>query len=115
MLTGDGEIFEDISLDKITDKITVDLKNASGLELDKIRSDALKVAGELVKENKDIVVNKTATATKQLIQKIQSIEDTINDAKCIIPKDADDILRAKLLQQCLSPNLGKRVKHNIIS
>ncbi|XP_050540529.1 uncharacterized protein LOC126905129 [Daktulosphaira vitifoliae] len=35
-----------------------------------------------------------------------SIEDAIIKANCIIPKDANSITRALLLQQCLSPSFG---------
>lgn len=58
-----------------------------------------------------IVVNKTITTTKETLKKIpfKSIEEIIKKAKCVIPKNADNILRAALLQQCISPSLGKQI------
>jgi len=59
-------------------------------------------------QNGATVVNKTITTTKETLKKIplKSIEEIIKKAKCVIPKNADNILRASLLQQCISPSLG---------
>ncbi|XP_029343728.1 inactive pancreatic lipase-related protein 1 [Acyrthosiphon pisum] len=59
-------------------------------------------------QNGATVVNKTITTTKETLKKIplKSIEEIIKKAKCVIPKNADNILRAALLQQCISPSLG---------
>lgn len=67
--------------------------------------------GECVRENGKKVVNKTITVTKESLKKIpiKNIADVIKNAKCVIPKDADNIARAALLQQCISPSLGKYI------
>ncbi|VVC38884.1 Hypothetical protein CINCED_3A008727 [Cinara cedri] len=54
-------------------------------------------------------INTTITTTKDSIKKVSevtSIPDILNKFKCVIPKNADNILRATLLQQCISPSLG---------
>jgi hypothetical protein len=63
-------------------------------------------------QNGATVVNKTITTTKETLKKIplKSIEEIIKKAKCLIPKNADNVLRAALLQQCISPSLGKTNK-----
>jgi len=63
-------------------------------------------------QNGATVVNKTITTTKETLKKIpfKSIEEIIKKAKCVIPKNADNVLRAALLQQCISPSLGKTNK-----
>lgn len=65
--------------------------------------------GECAKQNGGKVVNTTVTKAKETINKIpiHSITDIISKSKCIIPKDANNIVRAALLQQCISPNFSK--------
>jgi len=59
-------------------------------------------------QNGATAVNKTITATKETLKiPFKSIEEIIKKAKCVIPKNADNVLRASLLQQCISPSLGK--------
>lgn len=113
LLTGDGQLLKENPLNKVTGMVkavTKEIKDASTSVIENVK-DACEMVGECVKKNGVMVVNKTVTATKESIQKIQSIADIISKAKCVIPKDANNILRAALLQQCLSPSLGKRVKH----
>ncbi|XP_060861551.1 inactive pancreatic lipase-related protein 1-like isoform X2 [Metopolophium dirhodum] len=59
-------------------------------------------------QNGATVVNKIITTTKETFKRIsfKSIEEIIKKSKCVIPKNADNILRAALLQQCISPSLG---------
>lgn len=116
LLTGDGQLLKENPLHKITGIVktsTKDIKNVGVSVVENIK-DACEMIGECVKETGIKVVNKTVNATKESIEKIKSIEDIISNAKCVIPKNANNILRAALLQQCISPSLGKRVKHNII-
>jgi len=71
--------------------------------------DACDQLGECVKESGASVVNKTVSKAKESIKKIPvtNIADIISKAKCVIPKNADNILRAALLQQCISPGYSK--------
>lgn len=65
--------------------------------------------GKETLHNGSVVLNNTITHTKEALKKvpIQSISDIITNAKCVIPKNANNIVRAALLQQCISPSLGK--------
>lgn len=71
--------------------------------------DTCDTIGKCVRENGEKVTNKTVTITKETLNKVPvfSIADVIKKSKCVIPKNADNILRAALLQQCISPSLGK--------
>lgn len=71
--------------------------------------DACKNGIACVRNTGEKFVNRTIVVTKDTIKKIPvySIGDIISKAKCVIPKNADNILRASLLQQCISPSLGK--------
>uniref|UniRef100_A0A2S2R408 Pancreatic lipase-related protein 1 n=1 Tax=Sipha flava TaxID=143950 RepID=A0A2S2R408_9HEMI len=88
--------------------------------------DRCRAIGECVKQNGAKVVDKTVTISKASLHHgatvlnssikfskeslnkipVHSISDIITKAKCVIPKNADNILRAALLQQCISPSLG---------
>lgn len=98
-------------MDKITEAVkstTTDVKNA-GTSLQENIKDTCDRIGNCVKQSGINAVNKTVTKTKETINKIpvKSIADIISKSKCVIPKDADNILRAALLQQCVSPSYGK--------
>lgn len=100
--------------------------------------DRCKAFGECVRQNGVKVIDKTVTISKESLHNgatalnstikytkesfnkipVHSISDIITKAKCVIPKNADNILRAALLQQCISPSLGKltmKILSNIIS
>lgn len=89
-------------------------KSKSNELLGNLKNTGTKVAG-ITKNITETTVNKTkehgekiANVTSELIDwSKSSIEDVITKAKCIIPKDANSITRAALLQQCLSPSFGK--------
>lgn len=108
---GNGQ-FSNNPLSKLKEVIThVDKsedKNASTSFTLNIK-DACEKAGECLRKNGEKFVNKTVTVTKETIKKVpvKSIADTISKAKCVIPKNADNILRAALLQQCISPSHGE--------
>lgn len=130
LLTGDGQL-----PDNPVNKITGVVKNAvtdvqsSSISITQNVKDVCEKIGNCVKQsgtkvvnktvtitkeslqNGAIVVNKTITTTKETLKKIsfKSIEEIIKKAKCVIPKNADNILRAALLQQCISPSLGKQI------
>lgn len=82
-----------------------------------VKQNGIKVVNKTVTISKEtlhnggVALNNTITYTKESLKKvlIQSISDIITNAKCVIPKNADNILRAALLQQCLSPSLGKLI------
>lgn len=130
MLTGNGQL-----PDNPVNKITGVVKNAvtdvqsSSISIAQNVKDVCEKIGNCVKQsgakvinktvtitkeslqNGAIVVNKTITTTKETLKRIplKSIEEIIKKAKCVIPKNADNILRAALLQQCISPSLGKQI------
>lgn len=105
-MTGNAQINENkenfSSFRKITGAVTGLAKDAK---------DSCEKFGECVRENGNKAVNKTITLTKESLKKIpvKNIADIINNAKCVIPKNADNIARAALLQQCISPSLGKYI------
>lgn len=109
-MAGDGQF-----LDSPLKKITVVGKNAAtdfqtgGTSAIKSLKDSCDAIGKCVRENGERVTNKTVAITKETLNKVPvfSIADVIQKSKCVIPKNADNILRASLLQQCVSPSLGK--------
>lgn len=103
-MTGDG-LSPSKPLGKISDLVkdtTNNVKNTGGMVMHNIK-DACDMVGECVREN-----------GAKVVKKVESIADIITKAKCVIPKNADNILRAALLQQCISPGLGKRFKELLI-
>lgn len=109
-MTGNGQLFGD-SLKKISGTIANASSDARAGSVSVVHDikDACDKAGECVRQNGANVVNKTVSVGKEALNKlpIRSIADIIQSAKCVIPKNADNILRAALLQQCVSPSLGK--------
>ncbi|XP_050540541.1 LOW QUALITY PROTEIN: uncharacterized protein LOC126905138 [Daktulosphaira vitifoliae] len=78
------------------------VQNITGTAINKTMEDCLTSAG-CTKAS----LNKIPNIASGLIDwSKSSIEDVITKAKCIIPKDANSITRAALLQQCLSPSFG---------
>lgn len=127
-MTGNGQI-PDSPVHKITGIVknaVTDVKDASVSVVHNVkdvcekigncvRQSGTKVVDKTVTVTKEslqngaMVVNKTVTTTKETLKKIplNSIADIIKKANCVIPKNVDNIVRASLLQQCISPSLGK--------
>jgi len=133
-LTGNGQS-PDNTANKITgvvENAVTSVKNSTTLIVHNVK-DVCEKIGNCVKQSGIKVVNKTVTITKESLQNgatvvnktitttketlkripLKSIEEIIKKAKCVIPKNADNILRAALLQQCISPSLGKQIKQNV--
>lgn len=118
LLTGDGQMSNPLStVTGMVKRVTTNVKNDC------------EMIGSCVKQTGANVMNKTVSVTKETLQtgasainttimttkdslkkvpKITSIPDILNKFKCVIPKNADNILRASLLQQCISPSLGNK-------
>lgn len=111
ILTGDGQSNPLSKISGLVKDTSKNVKNTGAMMVSNVK-DACDMFGECVRENGARAVNKTVTITKESLNKIpvQSITDIITKAKCVIPKNADNILRAALLQQCISPGLGKRIE-----
>lgn len=91
-----------------------DFKDTTTLAVENVKSacemigDCVRRNGAKVVNNTVAVVDKTVVTTKDsLRQSVKSITDIISKTKCAIPKNADNLLRAALLQQCISPSLGE--------
>lgn len=109
-LAGDGQ-FLDNPLKKITGvgkNVATDFQTGGSSAIKNLK-DSCDTIGKCVKENGERATNKTVTIAKETLNKVPvfSIVDVIQKSKCVIPKNADNILRASLLQQCISPSLGK--------
>lgn len=131
MLTGKGQSPDPLKkLTGVVKNVVTEVKDSTTSVLhnvkdvcekvgDCVRQSGTKVVNKTVSITKEslqngaTVVNKTITTTKETLKKIplKSIEEIIKKAQCVIPKNADNILRASLLQQCISPSLGKTNKY----
>lgn len=105
--------------------VSTDFKNTTTVTVENVKS-ACELIGDCVRQSGANVVNRTVTVTSESLKNgatavdkavtttrdsvkfsVRSISDIISKSKCVIPKNADNILRAALLQQCVSPSLGK--------
>lgn len=130
-MTGNGQL-QDNTVNKITGAVknaVTNIQSSTTLIVHNVK-DVCEKIGDCVRQSGTQVVNKTVTITKESLQNgatvvnktitttketlkripLKSIEEIIKKSKCVIPKNADNILRAVLLQQCISPSLGKQIK-----
>lgn len=101
----------------IVKDVTTDVKNRCDIMNSCAKQTGDKVVNKAVTITKGTLqtgantINNTITTTKDTLKKVPgvtSIPDILKKFKCVIPKDADNILRASLLQQCISPSLGNK-------
>jgi len=104
---GDGQFNPLTKISGAIKNTTSDVNTAS-MSLYQTIEDSCDQIGECMKRTGTSAVNKTVSKAKESISKIpvKNIADIISKSKCVIPKDADNILRAALLQQCISPSYG---------
>lgn len=119
LLTGDGQMLPNpfSAVTRVVKNATADVKDGCEMIGDCSRQTGSKMVNRTVTITKGTlqtgtnVINTTITTTKDSLNKfpgVTSIPDTLNKFKCVIPKNADNILRATLLQQCISPSLGNK-------
>lgn len=103
-------------------EVSKDVKNICDITNSCVKRTGDKVVNKAVTITKGTLqvgastINTTITTTKDTLKKVPgvtSIPDILKSFKCVIPKDADNILRASLLQQCISPSLGNKFKQQI--
>ncbi|XP_050443861.1 pancreatic triacylglycerol lipase-like [Adelges cooleyi] len=121
---GNNTLLENSTSNERNNSMLSNIHDAGFLLVDSAKNTGLSAIGEVKDTNKAAIdrvketCNMTGGCIKGQVSRLvdtaagiidyskTSISDIISKSKCVIPKDADNIVRAALLQQCVSPSFG---------